>query len=168
MQEKPGQVKKPTISVSINNNNIFSRLKKFYKKICTRIDNKKKLTEYNLKHDFLVISLRDNCIYLNNEKLIDKKSLLQQAILKILLKQHLSGYIDATSQGLNTLQILDLLDDSKSFQTDEPDKQIKQAIFIIKKKVATLYGKKIGEKFILSSKYSGQYRLGRNVTLVCV
>ena len=79
----------------------------------------------------------------------------------------MNGYIDSTFQGLNTLQILNLLDTASS-QSDEPEKQVKQAIFIIKKKVATLYGKEISEQFLLSSKYSGQYRLGEKVTLICV
>ena len=103
---------------------------------------------------------------MNGIKLISDKSKLQQAILKILLRQHLNGYINSTSQGLNTLQIIDHLK-TQGFKSEEPDKQVNQAIYGIKKKVAALYGKEISENFIMSSKYAGQYRLGENVTLIC-
>lgn len=123
-------------------------------------------TKQKLKDNLLLISFNSNSIYLNGIKLISDKSKLQQAILKILLRQHLNGYINSTSQGLNTLQIIDHLK-TQGFKSEEPDKQVNQAIYGIKKKVAALYGKEISENFIMSSKYAGQYRLGENVTLIC-
>ena len=130
-------------------------------------DYERNLNKQKTKGNLLLISFKNDSVYLNDIQLISNKSKLQQAILKILLRQHLNGYINATPQGLNTLQIIDHLE-TQGFQSTEPDKQVNQAIYGIKKKVAALYGKEIGEEFIISSKYARQYRLGKNVTLICV
>ena len=71
MQKKVVQNKKTTLSVSADNSRIFSIFKHLYNKIRIRVDNKK-VAKHNLKNDFLVVSLKDNCVFLNNEKLIDK------------------------------------------------------------------------------------------------
>lgn len=134
-------------------------------KACGKIDDcERNLNKQKLKDDLLLISFKSNGIYLNGIKLISDKSKLQQAILK--MRQHLNGYINSTPQGLNTLQIIDYLE-TQGFKSMEPDKQVNQAIYGTKKKVARLYGKEVGESFIMSPKYAGQYRLGENVTLIC-
>lgn len=136
-------------------------------KTCRKIDDyERNLNKQKTKGNLLLISFKNDSVYLNDIQLISNKSKLQQAILKILLRQHLNGYINSTSQGLNTLQIIDHLK-TQGFKSEEPDKQVNQAIYGIKKKVAALYGKEISDNFITSSKYAGQYRLGKNVTLIC-
>ena len=67
---------------------------------------------------------------------------------------------------MNTLQISNVLQE-KGFLSLESEKQVRQLIYRIKKSVSEKFGKEIGNDFIQSSQNSGQYRLGKNVVLIC-
>ncbi len=142
-------------------------MKNLLLKICTYIDCYEKIREkQKLKNNLLFVSFQNDGIYLNDLKIIDQKSKLQIAVFKILLERHLIGYINSTYSGVNTLQISNVLQE-KGFLSLESEKQVRQLIYRIKKSVSEKFGKEIDNDFIQSSQNSGQYRLGKNVVLIC-
>ncbi|MBQ3564785.1 MAG: hypothetical protein IJA14_01395 [Alphaproteobacteria bacterium] len=114
----------------------------------------------------LFVSFESDGIYLNGLKVIDQKSRIQIAVLKILLERHFFGYINGTHSGVNALQLSDVLR-KKGFLSIESEKHVRQLIYRIKKNVSEKFGKEISNDFIKSSQNFGQYRLGKNVVLIC-
>ena len=113
--------------------NVLQILKKFLLSICNLINNYEEINaKQKLKRNLLFISITDEGIYLNELKIIDKKSKLQVAIFKILLERHVIGYINLSSTGINTIQISNLLRE-KGFVSFELEKHIRQCIYRIKK-----------------------------------
>ena len=100
-------------------------------------------------------------------KIIDKRAVLQIAVLKLLIEKNLIGSLNSTSTGLNTCQLSAALK-KKGFQSFDLEKNVRQSIYQTKRNVSRKFGKQIGENFIQSSTISGQYRLGKNVVLICV
>ena len=142
-------------------------MKNLLLKICDCIESYEKIREkQKLKNNLLFVSFQNDGIYLNDLKIIDQKSKLQLAVFKILLERHFIGYINSTHSGVNTLQISKVLQE-KGFLSLESEKQVRQLIYRIKKSVSEKFGKKVGNDFIQSSQNSGQYRLGKNVVLIC-
>lgn len=117
------------------------------------------------EQDLLFISFHDDGVYLNNLKIIDKRAVLQIAVLKLLIEKSLIGRLNSTSTGVNTYQLSTAIK-KKGFQSFDSEKNIRQSIYQIKRNVSQKFGKQIGDNFIQSSTISGQYRLGKNVVLI--
>lgn len=136
-------------------------------RICKKIDDyEQSKIKQNINDEILFISFRCDGVYLNGSKLIDKRAKLQIAILKILIENHLIGNLHSIHTGLNTIQISSILE-KQGFLLFDLEKYVRQSIHRIKKSVSDKYGKKISENFIQSSKISGQYKLSKNVVLIC-
>lgn len=136
-------------------------------KICKEIGEYETIKKKQDTNDLIFVSFQKDGVYLNGAKLIDKRAKLQIAILKILMEKHLIGNLHSTHTGLNTLQI-SLYLEKEGFSSFDLAKYVRQSIHRIKKSSAEKYNKQIGENFIQSSKISGQYKLGKNVVLICV
>lgn len=135
-------------------------------RICRKIDEvEENVSKRNKSRDLIFVSFRDDGVYLNGSRLIDKRAKLQIAIVKLLMRQHLLGMFHSTRTGLNTLQI-SLYLEKEGFSSHDLEKYVRQSIHRIKKSASEKYNKKIGEDFIQSSKSLGQYKLGENVVLI--
>ncbi len=142
-------------------------MKRCLQKICGLIDSYEETRKkQRLKDNLLFVVFQNDGVYLSNVKVIDQKSKLQIAVFKALLRQHIIGHIDSVSVGINIVQMASMLR-KKGFSSLELEKQVRQAVYLIKKSVSEKYGREIGDNFIVSSKISGQYKLGKKVTLIC-
>lgn len=126
----------------------------------------KKQARWNIDN-FIFIAFKQDGVYLNGAKLIDKRAKLQIAILKILMEKHLIGNLYSSRTGLNTVQISSILE-TLGFSYFDLEKYVRQSIHRIKKNISEKHNPEISENFIQSSKLTGQYRLGKNVVLICM
>ena len=136
-------------------------------RICKKIDDyEKEQAGWNI-NNLIFIAFKHDGVYLNEAKLIDKRAKLQIAILKILMEKHLVGNLYFSRTGLNTVQISYILE-KEGFSYFDLEKYVRQSIHRIKKNISEKYNHEISENFIQSSKLTGQYRLGKNVVLICM
>lgn len=146
---------------------VLKFLKKILMIVDKRIDALEKLRKKpTIRKDVLFVSFRNDSLYINDLKIIDKKAKLQIAILKLLIEKHLIGNLNSTPTGLNTCQLSAALE-RRGFQSFDLEKNVRQSIYQTKKNIAAKLGKEASESFILSSTKTGQYRLGKNVVLIC-
>lgn len=117
-------------------------MKRLLQKVCELIDSYEETRKkQRLKDNLLLVVFQNDGIYLNDLKIIDQKSKLQIAVLKVLLERHFVGHINATYSGVNTIQISKVLQEH-GFSSLELEKQVRQSIYRTKKNVS----KKIREK----------------------
>lgn len=152
--------------------NFVKRIRRHLSEISKLIDSYEKISQSTMEESGqLAVSFLNDRLYLNGAKIIDKKASLQIAIFKILLEKHILGNIYSTTTGMNTSQISAKLvrDGSKNcaFTLIEPERQVWQAIYLLKKRVGKEFGKETGENFIISSQTSGQYKLNEKIVLIC-
>jgi hypothetical protein len=139
------------ISININ---ILQALKKFLLRICKKIDDyEKSKSKRNINDELLFVSLRDDGFYLNHIKIIDKKSELQIAILKILIEH----YKNEISSGSNFLPISKISFNLRKMgiESFNLENQIRTSIHRIRKITSS-------KNIIDSSKWHG-YRFGDHV-----
>lgn len=117
-------------------------------------------------NEIIFISFQDDGVYINMSKFIDKRATLQVAIIKLLIEKHTIGTLYSTNTGLNTLQISSHLEKC-GFRNFDLEKHVRQSIYRIRKNSLKKYGEFIANQFIESSKLNGQYKLGKNVVLIC-
>ena len=90
----------------------------------------------------------------------------EEILGKLLIEKHTIGTLYSTNTGLNTLQISSHLEKC-GFRNFDLEKHVRQSIYRIRKNSLKKYGEFIANQFIESSKLNGQYKLGKNVVLIC-
>lgn len=141
-------------------------MKRCLQQTLTKIKRHKQARQKNVAENLLFISFRDDGVYLNEVKIIDKRANLQIAVLKALLEKHLIGNLYSTPTGVNIIKIASILS-AKGVSSLDLEKQIRQSIYRIKKNVSEKYDDEVGEIFIQSSQAYGRYKLAKNVVLIC-
>ena len=141
-------------------------MKRCLQQTLTKIKRHKQARQKNVAENLLFISFRDDGVYLNEVKIIDKRANLQIAVLKALLEKHLIGNLYSTPTGVNIIKIASILG-AKGVSSFDLEKQIRQSIYRIKKNVSEKYADEVGEIFIQSSQAYGRYKLAKNVVLIC-
>lgn len=151
--------------ISLKSNEILSWVKRLLLNVCKKIDEyEKPKRETPLKNELFFISIKNDGIYLNDIKIIDRKAELQFAIFKILLKQHVISLVEFGRSSLNTYQIALELEKQHITITDL-EKQIRQAIYKIKISILKNCNKHTSQKIIQSRIGSGYY-IGNNVVII--
>ena len=83
------------------------------------------------------VSIKNDGFYLNDIKIIDKKAELQFAIFKILVDLYIEEFYTGEIKYISISKI-DLLLKSKGFNLEDPEKQIRQNIYIIRNSIKSL------------------------------
>jgi hypothetical protein len=73
--------------------------------VCEKIDAYERSKKKPTNEKWFFISVKNDGIYLNDIKIIDKKAELQFAIFKILLRQHILSLVECKHSSLNAHQI---------------------------------------------------------------
>ncbi|MDR1334517.1 MAG: hypothetical protein LBJ71_04850 [Holosporaceae bacterium] len=113
----------------------------------------------------LFAAIKNDGIYLNDIRVIDKKAKKQLTVFKFLLKKQLSYLCDSenvASQWHHIAAQLEIGDANKGIVDEQ---QVKQIIYIIRKNVANKHNESIANEFIQYDDLYG-YHLGRKVTLI--
>jgi hypothetical protein len=156
--------------ISPKSNGVLSRIKKILLNVCKKIDEYEK-SKYersqkkpSLENELFFISIKNDGIYLNDIKIIDKKAELQFAIFQLLLKRHALSCIDSKRLGLKAYQIASELDKDDSKFVDI-NKYVRQSIAKIKANIRKKYDQKICDELILSTPNQGYY-LSKKVVII--
>jgi hypothetical protein len=109
------------------------------------------------------VSIKNDGFYLNDIKIIDKKAELQMAIFKILIDLHIEEFYTGTIKYISISKIDSLLR-TQGFDLEDPEKQIRRAIYLIRTSVKlTGIGTKM-DSLIESEKWKG-YRISDHIFL---
>jgi hypothetical protein len=113
----------------------------------------------------LFVAIKNEDIYLNNVKIIDRKAKKQLITLKFLLKKQVSYLCNSENIGSQWHHIAVQLETYNSSKGIVDEQQVKQIIYVIRKNVANKLGESVSNDFIQYDDLHG-YHLGRKVTLV--
>jgi hypothetical protein len=144
------------------NINLFSWIKGILLCICRKIDIYEQLKKKPINKKWFFVSVKDDGIYLNNIKIIDKKAELQFAIFKILIDLYIEEFFAGKLKFVTIPQIRAILESQKIFVDDE--KQIRTAIYYIRTSTKAAHRDLKTDSIIESQKWKG-YRLCNNVFL---
>jgi hypothetical protein len=134
--------------------------------VCAKIDTYEQLKKKPINKKWFFVSIKEDGIYLNDIKIIDKKAELQFAIFKILLRQHVLSLIESKRNSLNAYQIASELE-KQGFVITDVERQIRQAIYKIKTNILKNHDRRAYED-IIQSKTGHGYHIGKNVVIIPV
>jgi hypothetical protein len=100
--------------------------------ICSKIDLHEKSKEKPLLNNkLLFVAIKNDDIYLNNVKIIDRKAKKQLIVLKFLLKKQLSYLCDSEKIGSQWHHIAAQLEIYNANKNIIDEQQVKQIIYVI-------------------------------------
>ncbi|MDR0631794.1 MAG: hypothetical protein LBF54_00920 [Holosporaceae bacterium] len=142
----------PVCLKKISNKNIslFSWLRGILLCICKKIDTYEQLKKKPINKKWFFISVKDDGIYLNDIKIIDKKAELQSAIFKILIDHYLKEFF-LGHQYITISEICSSLESSK-FCMEDRENQIRVAIYHIRTSINKAHKHLYGNSVIESVK----------------
>jgi hypothetical protein len=149
--------------IRTGNSDLLSWIKKTLLSVCDKIDEHEKSKDNRLNERLLFVSIGDDCVYVNDEKIVDKKAKLQFAIFRILLDSYVEEFFSGESQ-YASIQRIDFALKSKGFILEDPENQICGSIYRIRASIKSADKRLTSDSIIESKKWEG-YRINDRVFL---
>jgi hypothetical protein len=132
--------------------------------ICRKIDAHEESKKNNLQSgNWYFFSIKDDGIYLNDVKTINKKAEKQFATFKFLLKNQALGLLNAEHIGVKWYQIASEFENNTHNTFSE--QQIRQIIYLIRKSIIEKHGEVVCNE-VLKFEHSVGYYLGPKTVVI--
>jgi hypothetical protein len=131
--------------------------------VCKKIDEYERSKRKRIKKEFFFVSIHDNCVYINELKIIDKKAKIQFAIFKILMAHYIEDIFNDTSTYISVSQINSSLETYNIF-LDDYESQIRKNIYKIRSSIKAAQLSAEDVSIIDSMNWEG-YRINNQVFL---